>query len=228
MHISSSMRVRPSAFPSTGLLGSFCALACALACVLSCAQKPAEPDDKKSVKGAAAAAQPVEVLASRPDLRFTFLGKEGKFQLAQRAADVPKESRGAVMVVDLSQTRADSDLVSVVDLRHASPDEKYLATPMERPAFERLARGLMEQERPPVIMYATTWCGVCRRARGFLKQHGVAFVEKDVEKEPGVSAELRAKAQKAGVEARGVPVFDVAGNILPGFDEGALKRLLKL
>ena len=198
-------------------------LAICLFCAASCTK---DAPGKKGTEAAERAAAPLAIELSNPQLRFTYLGKDQKFQMAPRASDVPEDSRGAVMVVDLAQTRVDSDLVNVVDLRSLA--EKVPAIAMERPAFERLARGLIEKQRPPVIMYATTWCGVCRTARGFLKKHGVAYQEKDIDKDRAAAAELQAKAQKAGVSARGVPVFDVAGKILPGFDEGQLKQLLKL
>lgn len=199
-------------------------------CLVWLALSGCRESSKKDASPRAPAAPPAarEVTLSDERLRFTYADKSGKFVMAQRAFDIPKDSRGAVMLVDLSRTAPEGDHVWVVDLRAEPPMERVTATAMERPAFERLARGYLQANRPPVVMYATTWCGVCRRARGFFKQHGVAYTERDVEKDPGAAAELRDKAAKAGVNARGVPVFDVAGRILAGFDEDALKRALKL
>lgn len=36
----------------------------------------------------------------------------------------------------------------------------------------------------PIIVYSTTWCPDCRRAKNFLKQRGVPFVEVNVEEDP--------------------------------------------
>jgi mycoredoxin len=35
----------------------------------------------------------------------------------------------------------------------------------------------------PITMYTTTWCPDCRRAKYFLKEHGVAFREVNIEQD---------------------------------------------
>lgn len=176
-----------------------------------------------------AAPPPAEalVVANDPNLRFTYLAADGRFRLARRLDEVPQESRGAVAVVDLSR-RGWEKHVRVLDARAEAPDGRYRAAVMDRAAFERLARAFRDRNRPPVTMYATAWCGVCARARTFLAQNGVRYVERDIEKDPAAARELREKAAKAGVDASGVPVFDVGGRIVAGFDESALRRLLRL
>ena len=196
--------------------------------VAGCTTSDKERSAPKGNAAAAVAPEPVEVSLSGPHLRFTYLGKDGKFAMAQRASDVPKEGRGAVMVVDLHQRQSDTDAVWVVDLRAEPPVERVLARAMPRPDFERLAQGQQVADRPAVIMYATSWCGVCKSARRFLKQHKVAYKEHDIEKDARAATQLRESAQRAGVEARGVPVFDVGGQLLTGFDESALRKLLRL
>ena len=78
-----------------------------------------------------------------------------------------------------------------------------------------------------VVLYTTTWCGFCKKAKAFLKKRGVAFVERDVEKDPGANEELAEKAARAGVRPGGVPVIDVRGTLVIGFDQAKLERLLK-
>ena len=36
----------------------------------------------------------------------------------------------------------------------------------------------------PVVIYSTTWCPDCRRAKNFLKDRGVAFREINIEEDP--------------------------------------------
>ena len=67
---------------------------------------------------------------------------------------------------------------------------------------------------------------MCDKARSFLAKNNVDYIEKDVEKDPGAAAELQQKAAKAGVRVTGVPVFEVGGQILPGFDQARLLKLL--
>lgn len=77
-----------------------------------------------------------------------------------------------------------------------------------------------------IVLYRTAWCGYCNKASAFLKRKKVAFVEKDIEKDPDAKAELERKAAAAGFRLGGVPVIDVRGTFVRGFDQQALERLL--
>jgi glutaredoxin len=76
-----------------------------------------------------------------------------------------------------------------------------------------------------VIVYGTAWCGYCTKARAWLTAHQVQFESKDVEKEPDAAEELAAKKRRAGRRQGGVPVIDVGGELVFGFDVPALERL---
>ena len=77
-----------------------------------------------------------------------------------------------------------------------------------------------------VIIYGASWCGACKSAASYLKQKGVAFVERDIEKEPEARAEMLEKARAQGVNASGIPVIDVYGKLMGGFDPVAMDRML--
>lgn len=77
-----------------------------------------------------------------------------------------------------------------------------------------------------VVLYSTSWCGYCRQTRQYLKSKKVAFVERDVEKDQGAAEELSRKAVAAGVRPQGVPVIDVRGKLILGFDREALDAAL--
>jgi glutaredoxin len=76
-----------------------------------------------------------------------------------------------------------------------------------------------------VVLYGTSWCGYCKKARAWLKKKDVAFTERDVEKEPAAAQELATKAANAGLQTTGVPVIDVHGQLVLGFDEPRLESL---
>ena len=38
---------------------------------------------------------------------------------------------------------------------------------------------------PEIVMYSTTWCGYCQRARGLLQRKGVEVREIKVDEDPG-------------------------------------------
>ncbi|MDP1822214.1 MAG: glutaredoxin domain-containing protein [Archangium sp.] len=76
-----------------------------------------------------------------------------------------------------------------------------------------------------VIVYGTAWCGYCSKAKAWLTAHQVQFESKDIEKEPEAAEELAAKKRRVGRRQGGVPVIDVGGELVFGFDVPALERL---
>jgi glutaredoxin 3 len=74
-----------------------------------------------------------------------------------------------------------------------------------------------------VTIYTTTWCSFCKMAKNYMNQLGVKYQEKDVEKDPVAATEA---VQKSG--QMGVPVIDVEGTIILGFDKPMLDQAFKL
>ena len=71
-----------------------------------------------------------------------------------------------------------------------------------------------------VALYATDWCGYCRKAREFFKANNIAYTEYDIEK----SAE--AKSNYDQLSGRGIPVVVINGKIIDGYNPSAMKKLL--
>jgi len=74
-----------------------------------------------------------------------------------------------------------------------------------------------------VTIYTTPTCVFCHMAKEYFKKHGVKYEEKDASKDPDAVQEM---LQKSG--QLGVPVVDVDGKIVIGFDQPRLAELLKL
>jgi glutaredoxin len=77
-----------------------------------------------------------------------------------------------------------------------------------------------------VILYGTSWCPACKSARQYLTERKIPFADKDIEKDANASRELREKAARLGVPADRIPILDVRGRLLIGFDKGRLEALL--
>ncbi|HEY7773615.1 MAG TPA: glutaredoxin family protein [Marinagarivorans sp.] len=73
-------------------------------------------------------------------------------------------------------------------------------------------------ELPAVTLYSTSWCSYCRAARTYFNNKAVAFIERDIEKDP---AAAQAFEQLGG---GGVPVIVIDNQLLRGFDSGQFKR----
>ncbi|MEM0372821.1 MAG: glutaredoxin family protein [archaeon] len=77
--------------------------------------------------------------------------------------------------------------------------------------------------RQNVIVYSTETCPWCIRAKQFLDEHGVKYASYNVGKDP---AKLKEMMDKSG--QIGVPVIDINGEIIVGFDESRIRELLGL
>jgi glutaredoxin len=82
-------------------------------------------------------------------------------------------------------------------------------------------------EHGEVVLYTTSWCGVCKKAKAWLKNKGVAYTEKDVERDKEATLELGHKCAQAGVRAHGVPVLDAHGRLVVGFDANTYELALR-
>lgn len=80
------------------------------------------------------------------------------------------------------------------------------------------------QKDAKVIIYSTTWCAFCKTEEQYLQHLGVDYVKKDVEADKEAYEELM---QKIGGEFQGVPVTDIAGSMVLGFDRKKIDETLK-
>ena len=74
-----------------------------------------------------------------------------------------------------------------------------------------------------VIIYSTPGCPWCAKTKAFLKEHKIAFKDIDVSKDEKAGQEIVKKSGQMGV-----PVTDINGTIIVGFDEAKLKKALKI
>ena len=76
---------------------------------------------------------------------------------------------------------------------------------------------------PNVTVYSTSTCPWCHRAMDFLNEHSVKFTEVNVQEHPERAEEVVTKSGQMGV-----PVIDVDGKIIVGFNEKALRQALNI
>lgn len=74
-----------------------------------------------------------------------------------------------------------------------------------------------------VILYSAAWCGYCHAAKDYLESKKVAFELKDIESDPEIAGEA---VEKSG--QRGIPVLDIDGRIIVGFDRPQIDDALGL
>jgi glutaredoxin 3 len=71
-------------------------------------------------------------------------------------------------------------------------------------------------------LYSTPTCGFCRMAKSYLQENNVPFTEYNVASNSDKAQEM---VQKSG--QMGVPVLDINGKIIVGFDRAAIEKALK-
>jgi glutaredoxin 3 len=74
-----------------------------------------------------------------------------------------------------------------------------------------------------VKVYSTPTCPWCTMAKKFLAEHGVGFEDVNVASDRDAAREMIEKSGQMGV-----PVIEIDGNILVGFDREGIKRLLDI
>lgn len=74
-----------------------------------------------------------------------------------------------------------------------------------------------------VIVYSTPSCPWCIRVKQFLKENNVLFLDWDVSVDQLAAEEMVKKSGQMGV-----PVLDIDGQIVVGFDKEKIKQLLNI
>lgn len=72
------------------------------------------------------------------------------------------------------------------------------------------------------IIYSATWCAFCHAAKQYFDKLGVAYEERDVEQDQKNAKE---SVEKSG--QMGIPVIDIDGEIIVGFDRQKIDSVLK-
>ena len=81
----------------------------------------------------------------------------------------------------------------------------------------------MPAKKPKVIIYSTPTCPYCQASKEFLKENKIEYKEIDVSKDQAAAQEMIEKSGQMGV-----PVIDIDGTIIVGYDKEAIKKALKL
>ena len=74
-----------------------------------------------------------------------------------------------------------------------------------------------------VKVYTTNTCPWCDKAKSYLKAKGIEFEELNVQDDMAAREEMIKKSKQMGV-----PVLDVNGSIIIGFDKSAIDTALNI
>lgn len=72
-----------------------------------------------------------------------------------------------------------------------------------------------------VKIYSTPTCHYCKVAKQYLTENNIPFEDVDVASNQTAAQEMISKSGQMGV-----PVFDIGGQVLVGFDKSKIKQLI--
>ena len=182
------------------------------------ASRSAEPGPGALAPGKSAPAQGrdpslVSLDGEAMQIYYQFVDARGRVRFVPTLDEVPVEWRERVGFVEMSSPPPGSpaEAQRQRDRRTAS-----VAVPTRGAASTAPASGA----RADVILYGADWCGACRMAKSYMDEKGIAYEERNVD-EPRWAEEMRSKAGPGGI-----PVIDVGGQIMRGFNSERLDQLL--
>ena len=74
-----------------------------------------------------------------------------------------------------------------------------------------------------IVVYSSPGCSYCIRLKAFLEDNNVMYKNVDISEEPEKAQEIIAKTGQMGV-----PVTDIDGKIIVGFDQEKIRSALGL
>ena len=75
--------------------------------------------------------------------------------------------------------------------------------------------------QPRVIVFSTPTCSFCNMAKRYFREKGIKFNDVDVSRDPAAARDM---VRRSGQQ--GVPVIDIGGRIVVGFDRAKINKYL--
>ena len=92
--------------------------------------------------------------------------------------------------------------------QHSQPDSVVIR-PIETVRFQ-------SESNSEVVLYATQWCGYCRKTRQFLADNDIAYFEYDIENSSQGAREYKQ------LNGRGIPLVLVNNEVIRGYNPKAI------
>ncbi len=128
------------------------------------------------------------------------------------------DKQGYIRYIDIHDIEKQPDNeVLFAELRKIDPIAAASEPKIEKP----MATGPLPHGG--VVMYCTSWCPGCRRARLWFNERGIKFTELDINAVAGAAEQV----MKWNNGNRTTPTFDINGDVFANFDEQKLLTALK-
>jgi len=166
-----------------------------------------------------AATRGIEIVDGSATMRmyYQFVDDRGQVRFVERLADVPEQWRDRVGFVEM----AASPPLTPMDAQRTR-QQRYAGRTRSGSAQASFSMADLASGRraPEVLVYYADWCGACKLMKRHLDRKGIDYELRDIDV-PAILAEL---VEKTG--ARAIPVIDIEGRILRGYNADRLDDLL--
>ena len=221
-----------------------------LACLVASAGCSPAPAARPGPPPVPLAPAPLTIAPERKDVTFRYLDPQsGEARSATSVDAIPEAARREVVVFDPT-VRDVPGWDQVADLTKGLPattrpvhDFAFVAARVAGHAGGGAAgaggglapRADLVPDTPPgtapheIIMFSTSGCGYCAKARRFFADHRIPFTEYDLDSNPGAPQKLAELGRKAGLgprELQGVPIFFIDGRPILGWDRQQIASIL--
>lgn len=131
---------------------------------------------------------------------------------------VPEGPRGS-SITDSEYTPAARAPAPVRDPMNAQavPAVTAPAAALTMPSREQVAEAV---RATPIVLFSTSWCPVCQKARAFLRANGLGYVERDIDRDEAARSELERRSGRTSI-----PTLEIDGRMLtPGLNPTAVMQ----
>jgi glutaredoxin len=129
-----------------------------------------------------------------------------------------------------TMTRADFEAMAVARREKSGPTLASAAAPVAPPGAGPAPADTSTSKHAAgsvvVVIYGAEWCGACHEAARYLRSKGIPYVDKDVEKDPEAAREMQQKLARSGLHEGSIPVIDVRGKVMIGFNPAEIDAAL--
>ena len=77
------------------------------------------------------------------------------------------------------------------------------------------------KKQPRVIVFSTPSCSFCNMAKKYFREKGIKFKDVDVSRDQTAARDMVRRSGQSGV-----PVIDIGGKVIVGFDRPKINKLL--
>jgi len=146
---------------------------------------------------------------------YRYLDAGGSLHFVDSLERVPEAFRASARPLSMSADKGDAaPSLTRAAASTAAKRRPFRGAAVQPPAARaRAARG--------VVVYTTSWCGWCRKTMAWLNEQGVAYENRDIERNPAWRDEL---IEKTG--GTSIPVVEIDGELIRGFSPDRMAELL--